>query len=149
MDLRAYLWHSRGMGHCVEVFRNILYSSCYNSWIIKLMSLLIRSLTQSIFPSCCVVLLKLVIINSILWMPDSILWFIDAPHFGATIVWCLVPMQVFVGIWDFVLPYLWLIYFGAPLSVCTNDVGFWVTFTLGFSLKELTNIWCLLMSCVL
>ena len=68
------------------------------------------------------------------------LGFVANPHFGKSLVWCLVPMQVSVGILDLGVPPIGLTYFGALLYLFDNDIGLWVTFTLDFYLDKLTFI---------
>ena len=67
-----------------------------------------------------------------------VLVFVGDLCFGTTTNQRLGPMQVFVGIWDFGVPPLGLIPFVTPLYLCSNDINFWVTIILGFSLEQLT-----------
>ena len=48
-------------------------------------------------------------------------------------------MKLFVGIQDLGVPFIGIIYFGAPLSLHSDDVSFRVTSYLGFPLEELTH----------
>ena len=112
------------------------------------MRLFICSLLQTIFPSCWLGFLKSIIINYVSNIPYYVFGFIGTLYFGASPERYYCSRCVYVGIQDFGVPPLGLISFGAPLSLCSNDIGFQVTFTLGFSLEKLTHHPCLVLYCM-
>ena len=74
----------------------------------------------------------------IIW--HSAFWCIPWPFFRSYVV-----IHWYVG---FGAPFIGIIYFGDPVYLRDNDVSFWVTFTLGFPLEELTHTVWILVYCI-
>ena len=75
------------------------------------MKLLMQYLIQPIFPCCWMGFLQSLIIDSVLYIPDSDLVFVGSPHFGASLKRCLGPMQLSIVMNDFGAPFFVIIYF--------------------------------------
>ena len=74
-----------------------------------------------------------IIINCVSRIPYSVLEFIGAPYFDASLDWCLGSMQVYVDMMDFGAYPIGIIYYGIPLYFCDNDVIYGLSLPLGFT----------------
>ena len=92
------------------------------------MSLFPCFLLQPIFLSYWLGFLQPIIPNYVSWFPYYILVRFSALNFGSSLDWCLGTMWVFIGTQYFVAPFLGIIYFGMPLSLCANDISLQVTY---------------------
>ena len=86
------------------------------------MSLLLRYLVQTILISWTLDLKQYVFPNYISRITDYLMYFGGSPHSGATTNQCLFPSYVFVVRQYFGAPFIGIINFGAPLSVCDINI---------------------------
>ena len=108
---------------------------------------MVLSLIQPIFPIFCLGFLQSVTLNSVSRILYYVLGFVVAPYFCASFDRCLAPMQVSMGMRYFGDTFIGVVSFDALLSLCDNNISFWVTFTLGFSLEILTYfLWWIFLS---
>ena len=124
--------------YCIDI--NIIFEAIKVSLGVYLISLFISSLPHTIISSHWVGFLQSVILKYFPRIPDSVIVLVGALHFGAPLVQYLYHMSLSVGMRDFCPPFIGLISFCAPLSLCKNCVGFCFTFTLGFPPEELTHL---------